>query len=71
MFLLDGSLEHYNARWVLPGFSKWPKIDYDESFSSCGLQFGSLPILVHSPTQCQDHIPTWHSNEGTILHLTI
>jgi hypothetical protein len=29
----DGSLERYKARWVLHGFTQWPDIDYDETFS--------------------------------------
>ena len=32
--LLAGSLDRYNACWVLRGFTQWPNIDYDETFSS-------------------------------------
>lgn len=30
---LDGTLEHYNARWVLRGFSQEQGVDFDETFS--------------------------------------
>jgi hypothetical protein len=30
---LDGSLDCYNARWVLRGFTQRPGVDYDETFS--------------------------------------
>jgi hypothetical protein len=32
-FNSDGSLERYNARWILHGFSQRPGVDYDETFS--------------------------------------
>jgi hypothetical protein len=32
MFLADGSLDHYRARWVLHGLIQWPGIDFYETF---------------------------------------
>lgn len=32
-FQSDGSLDRYKARWVLRGFTQWPEIDFDETFS--------------------------------------
>jgi hypothetical protein len=32
-FNSDGTLEWYKAHWVLCGFTQWPGVDYDETFS--------------------------------------
>lgn len=32
-FKADGNLERYKARWVVRGFSQWPGVDFDETFS--------------------------------------
>ena len=32
-FRADGTLERYNARWVVRGFSQRPGVDFDETFS--------------------------------------
>jgi hypothetical protein len=32
-FNINGTLEWYNARWVLRSFTQQPGIDYDETFS--------------------------------------
>jgi hypothetical protein len=32
-FNSDDTLERYKAHWVFHGFTKWPDVDYDESFS--------------------------------------
>lgn len=29
----DGSLERYNARWVVRGFTQWAGVDFDETFT--------------------------------------
>jgi hypothetical protein len=62
---VDGTLEHYKARWVLRGFTKRPCVDYDETFSPvvkpaivrahCSLS-SSFSILAGAPARCQECI---------------
>jgi hypothetical protein len=32
-FLSDGTFDLYKAHWVLRGFTKYPGVEYDETFS--------------------------------------
>jgi hypothetical protein len=41
-FNFNGTLEWYKARWVLHGFTQWPDIDYDETFSPI-----VKPAIIH------------------------
>jgi hypothetical protein len=42
---LDGSLDHYKARWVLRGFTQRTEVDYDETFSPV-IKFATVRIVL-------------------------
>jgi hypothetical protein len=41
----DGSLDRYQARWVLRGFTQRPRVDYDETFNPV-VNFATVRVVL-------------------------
>jgi hypothetical protein len=50
-FNFDGSLERYNAHWVLRGFTQRPGIDYDETLSPV-VKLATVHIVLSLAVSC-------------------
>jgi hypothetical protein len=66
-FKADGTLERYNACWVLCGFTQHPSVNYDETSSSV-----VKPTTVHILLSLSQDWPINHIDvKNAFLHGTL